>query len=142
MALQGAAVQAGQGRVIFACIPTTRPAPCALVQIGLPGLHRRACLESLSCALLLHRRSPLCTCAPAPPHYRAQGTLAQLDSRNPVMYIDFPEGRLKLFGTLTFPRNKRVGAAAGRLPGVGSAGGRRACWLAGWLALSAWWCWV
>lgn len=35
-----------------------------------------------------------------------QGSLAQLDSRNPVMYIDFPEGRLKLFGTLMFPANK------------------------------------
>eukprot|EP00887_Chlorella_sp_A99_P005088 scaffold25.g5088.t1 len=42
------------------------------------------------------------------------GTLAQLDSRNPVMYIDFPQGRLKLFGTLVFPRTKycvlRLGA--------------------------------
>jgi hypothetical protein len=35
-----------------------------------------------------------------------QGTLAQLDTRNPVLYIDFPEGRLKLLGTLAFPRNK------------------------------------
>ena len=35
-----------------------------------------------------------------------QGTLAQLDSRNPVMYIDLPEGRLKLFGTLMFPSNR------------------------------------
>jgi hypothetical protein len=29
-----------------------------------------------------------------------QGTLAQLDSKNPVMYLEFPEGRLKLFGKL------------------------------------------
>jgi hypothetical protein len=35
-----------------------------------------------------------------------QGTLAQLDSQNPVMYLDFPTGRLKLFGTLVFPKNK------------------------------------
>ena len=35
-----------------------------------------------------------------------QGTLAQLDSQNPVMYLDFPQGRLKLFGTLVFPKNK------------------------------------
>ena len=35
-----------------------------------------------------------------------QGSLAQLDSRTPVMYIDFPEGRLKFFGTLMFPSNK------------------------------------
>ncbi|KAK9820422.1 hypothetical protein WJX72_010106 [[Myrmecia] bisecta] len=34
------------------------------------------------------------------------GTLAQLDTRNPVLYINFPEGRLKLFGTLVFPKNK------------------------------------
>jgi hypothetical protein len=35
-----------------------------------------------------------------------QGTLAQLDSQNPVMYLDFPQGRLKFFGTLVFPKNK------------------------------------
>lgn len=35
-----------------------------------------------------------------------QGALAQLDSKNPVMYMDFPEGRLKFFGTLMFPSNK------------------------------------
>ncbi len=35
-----------------------------------------------------------------------QGSLAQLDTKNPVMYVDFPEGRLKLFGTLCFPKNK------------------------------------
>lgn len=35
-----------------------------------------------------------------------QGTLAQLDSPNPVMYIDLPQGRLKLFGTLVFPHQK------------------------------------
>lgn len=35
-----------------------------------------------------------------------QGTLAQLDSKNPVLYVDFPDGRLKFFGTLVFPKNK------------------------------------
>ncbi len=35
-----------------------------------------------------------------------QGTLAALDSRNPVLYINFPEGRLKFFGTIVFPKNK------------------------------------
>ncbi|KAK9907633.1 hypothetical protein WJX75_007295 [Coccomyxa subellipsoidea] len=34
------------------------------------------------------------------------GALAQLDSKNPVLYIDFPEGRMKFFGTLMFPSNK------------------------------------
>lgn len=37
---------------------------------------------------------------------RDQGTLAQLDTRNPVLYIDFPDGRLKFFGTIVFPHNK------------------------------------
>lgn len=35
-----------------------------------------------------------------------QGTLAHLDTANPAMYIDFPNGCLKLLGTLVFPRNK------------------------------------
>ena len=35
-----------------------------------------------------------------------QGTLAKLDSKNPVLYIDFPTGRLKLIGTLLFPKTK------------------------------------
>ncbi|EIE27220.1 hypothetical protein COCSUDRAFT_64129 [Coccomyxa subellipsoidea C-169] len=38
--------------------------------------------------------------------FTTQGTLAQLDSKNPVLYIDFPEGRMKFFGTLMFPSNK------------------------------------
>ena len=44
-----------------------------------------------------------------------QGTLAQLDSQTPVLYLDCPGGgRIKMFGRLTFLRNKyitlRVGA--------------------------------
>ena len=35
-----------------------------------------------------------------------QGTLAQLDSQNPVLYVDFPQGRLKFLGTIIFPKNK------------------------------------
>mmetsp|Transcript_32670 Transcript_32670/g.83469 ORF Transcript_32670/g.83469 Transcript_32670/m.83469 type:complete len:332 (+) Transcript_32670:124-1119(+) len=34
------------------------------------------------------------------------GTLKHLDTQNPVMYMDFPEGRLKFFGTLVFPNTK------------------------------------
>eukprot|EP00798_Chlamydomonas_sp_ICE-L_P016747 gene16747-23020_t len=35
------------------------------------------------------------------------GTLTRLDTRNPVMYIDFPNGgRLKVLGTLVFPKSK------------------------------------
>ncbi|KAL3687968.1 hypothetical protein R1sor_014277 [Riccia sorocarpa] len=34
------------------------------------------------------------------------GDLTNLDSRNPVLYIDFPQGRLKLFGTVIYPKNK------------------------------------
>lgn len=33
-----------------------------------------------------------------------QGDLAQLDSQNPVLYIDFPQGRLKFYGTIIFPK--------------------------------------
>ncbi len=41
------------------------------------------------------------------PHtHTIQGTLAKLDTANPVLYIEFPQGRLKLLGTLVFPRNK------------------------------------
>lgn len=35
-----------------------------------------------------------------------KGCLAELDTRNPLLYIDFPEGRLKFSGTLMFPSNK------------------------------------
>lgn len=35
-----------------------------------------------------------------------QGILTNLDSRNPVLYFDFPTGRLKLVGTLLFPKSK------------------------------------
>ncbi|GAB4813260.1 hypothetical protein N2152v2_000306 [Parachlorella kessleri] len=45
-------------------------------------------------------------CQIAPAAAGKVGTLAKLDTRNPVLYFDFPEGRLKLLGTLAFPRNK------------------------------------
>ncbi|GLI61961.1 hypothetical protein VaNZ11_004524, partial [Volvox africanus] len=52
----------------------------------------------------------------APATAGRMGTLTRLDTRNPVMYLDFPEGRLKFFGTLVFPRAKymalRVGVAS------------------------------
>lgn len=34
------------------------------------------------------------------------GELKGLDTNNPVMYLDFPAGRLKIRGTLVFPKNK------------------------------------
>jgi len=34
------------------------------------------------------------------------GDLTQLDSKNPILYVDFPQGRLKLFGTIVYPKNK------------------------------------
>ena len=43
-----------------------------------------------------------------------QGTLAGLDSRNPVLYMDFPEGRLKFLGTLVFPKNNYMVLKFGR----------------------------
>ncbi|GIL51317.1 hypothetical protein Vafri_7332 [Volvox africanus] len=49
----------------------------------------------------------------APATAGRMGTLARLDSRNPVMYLDFPEGRLKFFGTLVFPRAKYMALRVG-----------------------------
>lgn len=36
------------------------------------------------------------------------GTLTNMDSRNPTLYIDFPEGRLRVLGTILFPNNKYI----------------------------------
>ncbi|KAL6760361.1 hypothetical protein V8C86DRAFT_1109906 [Haematococcus lacustris] len=56
-------------------------------------------------------------CLLAPTAGGRLGVLAQLDSRSPVLYLDFPSGRLKLWGTLVFPHNKymvlRTGGTAG-----------------------------
>eukprot|EP00890_Picochlorum_soloecismus_P003024 jgi/Picsp_1/3722/NSC_06558-R1_dna-binding protein rhl1 len=41
------------------------------------------------------------------------GMLAKLDSKNPVMYVDFREGRLKFQGTLLFPKNKYISLRVG-----------------------------
>ncbi|GIL51311.1 hypothetical protein Vafri_7332 [Volvox africanus] len=54
----------------------------------------------------------------APATAGRMGTLARLDSRNPVMYLDFPEGRLKFFGTLVFPRAKYMALRVGVGPSV------------------------
>eukprot|EP00877_Chromochloris_zofingiensis_P004177 jgi/Chrzof1/13760/Cz08g11060.t1 len=45
-------------------------------------------------------------CLLAPASAGKLGTLAQLDSKNPVLYMEFPAGRLKFFGKLMFPKNK------------------------------------
>ncbi|CAA6662701.1 unnamed protein product [Spirodela intermedia] len=34
------------------------------------------------------------------------GELANLNTRNPVLYLEFPQGRMKLFGTVVYPKNK------------------------------------
>ncbi|KAL5206907.1 hypothetical protein ABZP36_035116 [Zizania latifolia] len=34
------------------------------------------------------------------------GELADLGSKNPVLYLEFPQGRMKLFGTHVYPKNK------------------------------------
>ena len=39
--------------------------------------------------------------------------MAQLDTQKPVLYIDFPQGRLKFFGDLIFPKNKYLVLKAG-----------------------------
>jgi hypothetical protein len=58
-------------------------------------------------------------CPPPPPQTRPfpQGTLAQLDSANPVFYLNFPSGRLKFSGTLLFPANKYMVLRLGGGPG-------------------------
>eukprot|EP00252_Welwitschia_mirabilis_P008939 TRINITY_DN21206_c0_g1_i1.p1 TRINITY_DN21206_c0_g1~~TRINITY_DN21206_c0_g1_i1.p1 ORF type:complete len:446 (+),score=128.45 TRINITY_DN21206_c0_g1_i1:262-1599(+) len=34
------------------------------------------------------------------------GDLMHLDTQNPVLYVDFPQGRMKFFGTIIYPKNK------------------------------------
>lgn len=34
------------------------------------------------------------------------GELTDLGSKNPVLYLDFPQGRVKLFGTIVYPKNR------------------------------------
>lgn len=34
------------------------------------------------------------------------GELKDLGTKNPVLYLDFPQGQMKLFGTLVFPENR------------------------------------
>ncbi|GAB4842742.1 DNA-binding protein rhl1 [Ancistrocladus abbreviatus] len=34
------------------------------------------------------------------------GELTNLGSKNPILYLDFPQGRMKLFGTIVYPENR------------------------------------
>ncbi|XWS65152.1 hypothetical protein CRYUN_Cryun05aG0067000 [Craigia yunnanensis] len=34
------------------------------------------------------------------------GELKNLGSKNPILYLDFPQGQMKLFGTIVYPRNR------------------------------------
>ncbi|GJR65503.1 DNA-binding protein RHL1 isoform X1 [Tanacetum coccineum] len=34
------------------------------------------------------------------------GELKNLGSKNPILYLDFPQGRMKLFGTIVYPKNR------------------------------------
>ncbi|XP_010687257.1 DNA-binding protein RHL1 isoform X2 [Beta vulgaris subsp. vulgaris] len=34
------------------------------------------------------------------------GELTHLGSKNPILYLDFPQGRMKLFGTIVYPKNR------------------------------------
>ncbi|KAH9323454.1 hypothetical protein KI387_018093, partial [Taxus chinensis] len=36
------------------------------------------------------------------------GELSHLDTKNPVLYVIFPRGRLKFFGTIMYPKNKYI----------------------------------
>ncbi|KAK1325062.1 DNA-binding protein RHL1 [Acorus calamus] len=42
------------------------------------------------------------------------GELSDLGTKNPKMYLDFPQGRMKLFGTIVYPRNKYLTLQFGR----------------------------
>jgi hypothetical protein len=83
---------------------------CLHHDIGDTVLCRVSNLYSYNCPLL---------CPPPPPQTRPfpQGTLAQLDSANPVFYLNFPSGRLKFSGTLLFPANKYMVLRLGGGPG-------------------------
>eukprot|EP00963_Diacronema_lutheri_P011067 scaffold1314_cov386-Pavlova_lutheri.AAC.25 len=50
----------------------------------------------------------------APAGAGEMGQLDQLDTQNPVMYLQFPQGRLKLLGTLVYPKNKYMALSIGR----------------------------
>ncbi|KAI4347366.1 hypothetical protein L6164_008182 [Bauhinia variegata] len=34
------------------------------------------------------------------------GELKNLSSKNPILYLDFPQGQMKLFGTIVYPKNR------------------------------------
>ncbi|KGN64211.1 DNA-binding protein RHL1 isoform X2 [Cucumis sativus] len=34
------------------------------------------------------------------------GELKDLSTKNPILYLDFPQGRMKLFGTIMYPKNR------------------------------------
>lgn len=78
-----------QGRC-FRCsgLPTCEPAGQAR-----QGELRCVCRRRTRPACSEVRSTP-----PPPPCAPRQGTLAALDTKNPVMYLDFPQGRYKLFG--------------------------------------------
>lgn len=40
--------------------------------------------------------------------------MAQLDTQNPILYLDFAEGRVKLRGTMLFPKNKYLAIRFGQ----------------------------
>lgn len=42
----------------------------------------------------------------APAQAGRLGNLARMDSRNPVLYMEHSQGRIKLLGTMVFPKNK------------------------------------
>eukprot|EP00236_Picocystis_salinarum_P001700 CAMPEP_0183827938 /NCGR_PEP_ID=MMETSP0807_2-20130328/2515_1 /TAXON_ID=88271 /ORGANISM="Picocystis salinarum, Strain CCMP1897" /LENGTH=310 /DNA_ID=CAMNT_0026073117 /DNA_START=26 /DNA_END=958 /DNA_ORIENTATION=- len=50
----------------------------------------------------------------APAGVGEMGQMDQLDTQNPVLYLHFPQGRLKLLGTLVYPKNKYMALSIGR----------------------------
>ncbi|XP_057825908.2 DNA-binding protein RHL1 isoform X1 [Cryptomeria japonica] len=47
-------------------------------------------------------------CLIAPVSGGKMGELSHLDTKNPILYVSFPQGRLKFFGTIMYPKNKYI----------------------------------
>ncbi|KAE8671008.1 YELLOW STRIPE like 5 [Hibiscus syriacus] len=44
------------------------------------------------------------------------GDLKDLGSENPILYLDFPQGQMKLFGTIVYPKNRPGHCKVDQLP--------------------------
>jgi len=106
--LVGDALRAGvlaEARLLPAAAAELAPAPHVLAQSQRDVVRRSAARKGRYLVLLCGQLAPVAA--------GRVGSLARLDSRNPVLYLDFPAGRLKLLGTLVFPRARYLVLAPG-----------------------------